>query len=193
MARKSIQSRLNRDKIQNLMLRIYRIVILLSFFFFMSIKNVSAESSYVLPYPSQMPGSIFYEINLIQEELLRFWYYGDFGQFKYNLSQADKYLVEAKILFDYKQYLLAYKALIKSDQYFQKIKPAVESAKRKNKNAKDKEAILSEAVLKHIEELEKLEKSLPDSFEWKPEKQQSQTIKFTEILEDSIDIRKKAL
>ena len=58
-----------------------------------------AESPYVLPYPSAMPGSIFYKLNLIQDELLRFWYFGDFGQFKYNLAQSDKYLVEAINLF----------------------------------------------------------------------------------------------
>ena len=66
-----------------------------------------AESQYVLPYPSAMPGSFLYKLNLVQEEILRYWYFGDFGQFKYNLGLSDKYLVEAKTLFEYKQYLLA--------------------------------------------------------------------------------------
>lgn len=173
-------------------MRIYLIIAL----FFLSLLNPSkifAESPYVLPYPSVMPGSIFYKLNLIQEELLRFWYFGDFGQFKYNLSQADKYLVEAKTLFDYKQYLLAYQALQKSDNYFKKIEPAMLSAKRKGKNTIDKEKLLKKAAEKHTEELTKLKQNLPTTFEWKPEKQQSRILNFQEALENSNEIRQEVL
>ena len=149
-----------------------------------------AESSYVLPYPSAMPGSIFYKLNLIQEELLRFWYFGDFGQFKYNLAQSDKYLVESKTLFDYKQYLLAYQALQKSDNYFKKIEPNLLSAKSNGKNTEDKEKLLREAAEKHIEELEKLKIVLPPAFEWKPEEQQSIILNFQEAIKNSIGARK---
>src|SRR3989344_1608576 len=119
------------------MFRCYLILFLLLFIFLFP-RNMFAESSYVLPYSSAMPGSIFYKPNLIQEELLRFWYFGDFGQFKYNLSQSDKYLVEAKTLFDYKQHLLAYQALQKSNDYFRKLEPAISSAKKSGKNTIDK-------------------------------------------------------
>jgi|SRR3989344_6542655 len=158
-----------------------------------NIHTVFAESPYVLPYPSAMPGSIFYKLNLIQEEILKFWYFGDFGQFKYNLSQSDKYLVEAKTLFDYKQYLLAHQALKKSDNYFKKIEPAIFSAKGNAKNTIDKGKLLKEAAEKHIEELEKLKKVLPTTFEWRPEKQQPQILNLSEAFENSIEIRKKVL
>ena len=59
-----------------------------------------AESDYVLPYPSSMPGSKFYQIRLIWDEVKKYWYFGSFGQFEYNLKQSDKYLVEAKTLFE---------------------------------------------------------------------------------------------
>ena len=154
---------------------------------------VFAESPYVLPYPSAMPGSFLYKLNLIQEEILKYWYFGDFGQFKYNLSQSDKYLVEAKALFDYKQYLLAYQALQKSDNYFKKIEPKLLSAKIDGKNTADKEKLLREAAEKHIEELGKLKKILPRTFEWIPEKQEAKALNLQDSLESSIRIRQKVL
>ena len=126
----------------------YYLIISSILLFFLFPRNIFAESSYVLPYPSAMPGSIFYKLNLIQEEILKFWYFGDFGQFKYNLSQSDKYFVEAKTLFDYKQHFLAFQALQKSDKYFRKVKPAIFSAKRNGKNTTDKEKLLKEAAEK---------------------------------------------
>lgn len=146
-----------------------------------------------MPYPSVMPGSIFYKLNLIQEELLRLWYFGDFGQFKYNLSQSDKYLVEAKTLFDYRQYLLAHQALQKSDSYFKKIEPAILSAKRNDRNTIDKEKLLKEAAEKHIEELAKLKQNLPPTFEWKPERERPQILNLHEAFDSSIKARKEAL
>src|SRR3989344_5431061 len=94
---------------------------LIFFLFFLFTKTALADSSYVLPYPSAMPGSNFYKLHVLYEQLSRYWYFGDFGQFKFSLRYADKYLVEAKILFEYKQYLLGYSALDKSNLYFQEI------------------------------------------------------------------------
>lgn len=174
-------------------MRQYFFIIVLIFYFLANVPLVFAESPYVLPYPSAMPGSFLYKLNLIQEELLKYWYFGDFGQFKYNLSQSDKYLVESKTLFDYKQYLLAHRALLKSDSYFKKIGPVLTQARKNNKNTADKEKILKEAAQKHIEELMKLKSALPSSFEWKPEKEKPQILKFHEEIEKSIIIRQKAL
>ena len=172
-----------------LLLGIVTAIIVLCFQF----QVARAESQYVLPYPSQMPGSIFYKLSLIQEELLRFWYFGDFGQFKYNLQQADKHLVEAKTLFDYKQYLLAYKALGNSNTYFKKIGSTLVSAKKNGKNILDKEKILKEAAKKHTEELVKLKQYLPPAFEWKPEKQKARILNLSDLFENSIKIRQEAL
>ncbi len=65
-----------------------------------------AQSDYVLPYPSSMPGSIYYKLHLAWESVIEYWNFGDFGQFIYNLKQFNKYVVEAKTLFEYIQYLL---------------------------------------------------------------------------------------
>src|SRR3989344_4167199 len=174
-------------------MRYYLLVISFVFFVFANATYVFAESPYVLPYPSAMPESVFYKLNLIQEELLRFWYFGDFGQFKYNLSQSDKYLVEAKTLFDYKQYLLAFQDLQKSDKYLKKIEPAILSAKKNGKNTTDKKKILKEAAEKHIEELLKLKQNLPQTFKWRPEKQQGRTLNLSEAFENSVRVRQEAL
>lgn len=174
-------------------MRLYFFIILLIFLIFTNPPRVFAESSYVLPYPSAMPGSIFYKLNLIQEELLRFWYFGDFGQFKYNLQQSDKYLVEAKTLFDYKQYLLAYRALGNSNAYFERIWTTLISAKKNGKNTVDKEQLLKEAAEKHVEKLVKLKNTLPPTFEWKPEKEKPRILNFHDEFETSIRIRQEAL
>ncbi len=169
------------------------VILTLFFFFLLSPSKTFAESPYVLPYPSAMPGSIFYRLNLIQEEILKFWYFGDFGQYKYNLSQSDKYLVEAKTLFDYKQYLLAYNALQKSDNYFKKIMPAILSAKKNGKVVVDKENTLREAAEKHVEEVVKLKSNLPPTFEWQPEKEEPRTLNFHESFDKSIELRRETL
>jgi len=155
--------------------------------------NAFAESSYVLPYPSAMPGSIFYRLNLIREEILRYWYFGDFGGFHFNLKQSDKYLVEAKTLFDYKQYLLAHKALQKSDKYFKEIYPYILSAKENGKDITDKEKILKSASHKHIEELVKIKENVPVVFDWVPEKSSPTTLRLWEALDESIKQRKERL
>ena len=155
--------------------------------------NAFAESSYVLPYPSSMPGSIFYKLNLIKEEILKYWYFGDFGQFHFNLKQSDKYLVEAKTLFEYKQYFLAHKALQKSDKYFGKIYPNLLSAKNNGKNISEKEKVLKDAAQKHMEEITKLKSSVPSTFDWTPELESPTTLNLWESMDASIKQRKKIL
>lgn len=151
----------------------------------------NAKSSYILPYPSFMPGSPLYKVNLIKEKILKYWYFGNFGQFDYNLKQSDKYLVEAKTLFEYKQFLLGYKALKKSDGYFKNLLSGLNAARDENKNINDKRKILKEAALKHTEILSDLKKELPETFLWQPEKSQPTYFYLKKDIEQSISIRMK--
>lgn len=167
-----------------------RILFILLLFFFIP-TSAFAESEYVLPYPSTMPGTIWYKAHLVQEKFEQFWYFGDFGQFDYNLKEADKYLVEAKTLFEYKQYLLAHNALQKSDRYFQKVPYFLEIAEKHGKDISEKRKILHSAALKHEEVLKQLEKELPDSFTWQPEKKAATNLNLKQELEESIMIRDK--
>ena len=107
----------------------YLFVFLIILFVFSIIPQpLFAEASYVLPYPSAMPGSKFYKLHQLFEKFEKYWYFGNFSNFHYNLKYSDKYLVEAKTLFEYKQYLLAYQALKKSNSFFLKTKQSLENA-----------------------------------------------------------------
>jgi len=168
----------------------YLLISLFVFFIFANSNGlVFAESSYVLPYPSFMPGNKLYIISEIKDKLSKYFYFGDFGKFKYNLSQADKYLVEAKTLFEYKQYLLGYKSLQKSNEYFTNIKSNLVNAKNSGKNIEDKEKNLTEASFKHVEVLEKMKEDVPETFEWIPEKASPTTLYLKKQIEDAIEIR----
>lgn len=167
---------------------------LLIFAFIFLIKTpVYAESGYVLPYPSAMPGSVWYKLDLLKEELGSILFFGDISQFKFNLSQSDKYLVEAKTLFEYRQYLLAYQALVKSDEFFEKSKPNLTLAKLHGKVISEKLTLLKSASEKHTEVLEKLRLEVPATFQWAPEKGQPTDLNLQKAIDRSIKIRKSVL
>ncbi|MCL4418205.1 MAG: hypothetical protein M1365_16225, partial [Actinobacteria bacterium] len=105
----------------------------------------------------------------------------------------DKYLVEAKTLFEYNQYLLASKALTKSDYYFKNIEPYLLKAKKENKNIEQKQNLLKEASLKHIEELISIAKLVPGSFSWQPERSSPTVLNLRQLISNSIEIRREVL
>ncbi|MEX2007751.1 MAG: hypothetical protein WD992_03180 [Candidatus Levyibacteriota bacterium] len=167
----------------------FLVLILLTF----SIAPIFAQSSYVLPYPSAMPGSFLYKPRLLFEKLNKYWYFGNFGQFTYSLKQSDKYLVEAKTLFEYKQYLLGYNALKKSDRYFKETLPNLEKAQEDEKNITQNRLILSSAAQRHIEILEIIAKDAPEEFIWQPEKERPSKLKIKAAIQLSILLRNKSL
>ncbi len=161
--------------------------------FFFSFHISFAESNYVLPYPSFMPGSIFYKIHLVLENGEKYWYFGNFGQFTYNLKQSDKYLVEAKTLFEYKQYLLANKALDKSNTHFVKAYQFLGKAKLGEKNISQKELLLKEASEKHIEIFKTVKSQVPESFIWMPKKESPNKLLLWRKIDEAISIRKSCI
>lgn len=164
-------------------------LIIIIILFFAPRTYIYAESGYVLPYPSRMPGSFAYKFRLVYENLSRYWYFGSFGQFEYGLKMADRYLVEAKTLFEYKQYLLGLESLEKSNYYFGEILPSLKKAEKENKNISQKRSVLREAALKHIEYLKRTDLDTPDIFIWEPEKSLFTTLFLKKIIAESIKIR----
>ncbi len=151
--------------------------------------KVFAQSSYVLPYPSDMPGSKFYILHLIFEKFEKYWYFGNFANYHYNLKYADKYLVESKTLFEYEQYLLAYQALVKSDHFFGEARNNLGNAKNEHRNTVEKEENLENAGVRHIEILNQLLFYVPIEFNWIPEKGKPTKMKIKEKINESIRIR----
>lgn len=165
---------------------------LLLIFLFISLflipASVFAQSNYVLPYPSSMPGTFLYKLRIVTEPLLRLWYFGGLARFKYDLKESDKYLVEAKTLFEYKQYLLAENSLKKSDEYFLNAKKDLEIAKQRKK-INEQGTILQQALEKHIEVLEGLKQITPEQFLWQPEKSTATKLNIWQTIDTSIKIR----
>lgn len=145
-----------------------------------------ADEGYVLPYPSFMPGHPFYKFFSYFEKVKEIWSFGSFAKFTYNLSMADKKLVEAKTLFEYKQYLFASYALSQYKEYLISAHRSLRNAVLERKNISQKQKILKNAIAKHNTVLEKVKSEEPESFIWQPEKSQPQVIKIRELINQAI-------
>jgi hypothetical protein len=165
--------------------------LLLIFFVLLFSNRANAQTSYMLPYPGAMPGSKVYIIDQVWERMMSVWHYGDFGRARFNRQQADKYLVEAKVLFEYGQYLLATQSLSRSDRYFRIIQPALEDAKRHGKDITEEKAIVVSATKKHVQVLEDLKRILPEEFVWTPENDQASQLLLHQLINDSIKQREQ--
>lgn len=151
--------------------------------------RATINASYVLPYPGVMPGNRLYFLFSILDTIQRYYAFGDFAQFKYNLSHSDKYLVEAKVLFEYNQFPLALQALKTSDDFFKKTYPNLKSAKKHMKDISEKKKILDLASEKHKETLRNILSTVPDSFNWQDEKKPPIILSLRHQILKSIKIR----
>lgn len=125
---------------------------------------------------------------MVYENLSKYWHFGDYGRFNYYLNLSDKYLVEARTLFEYKQYLLGVNAMNMSNKYFKDASIVIKKT-RKN-GVEEKLSLLKSAGDKHIEGLEKMSNEVPEIFDWSPEKSTPRKLKLKEIISNSINLRK---
>lgn len=146
-------------------------------------------ASYMLPYPSTMPGNRIYKITRILDSLKTYWYFGDIAQVKYHLMLSDKYLVEAKTLFEYRQYLLAQDALIRSDNHFKLLDNALTDGTNNGKDMGEIGHTVADAADAHITLLNSLQTILPESFDWTPEKGDATRLLIYEHISDAKKIR----
>lgn len=167
--------------------------ILINIFF----ANHNLASSYYLPYPSLMPGSKLYRISRITDKLKNYWSFGNITQVKYHLSLSDKYLVEAKTLFEYDQYLLAVDALHRSTDEFKQINPHLLQASRESKDTSQLTQTVKDAASVHFKVLENIRRTVPETVRWTPEKTSGTDLTIShdlntaeEILNPYTDIRK---
>lgn len=150
-------------------------------------------ADYVLPYPSYMPGNALYRISRIIDIAKNYWYWGTIAQIKYHIGLSDKYLVEAKTLFEYKQYLLATDALQRSDKELSGLPARLSEGNREGKDMSDQQSILSDAMEKHITVLDLMKKQLPNEFQWTPEKASATNLSIGLLLDTSVGLRQKLL
>lgn len=162
------------------------VYLLLSYFILFPSRVWAQE--YVLPYPSFMPGHPFYNIQNFIDTIQEFYSFGSFSKFKYHLGMADKKLVEAKTLFEYRQYLLASQALPQYESHLRRANYYLGQAKNEGKNISQKSKILKNATAKHRQVLERLEKELPEQFLWQPEKDKPQVIEIKKILNEAAKV-----
>lgn len=163
-------------------------LLLIITFFLMFTLPVHAD--YVLPYPSYMPGNTLYRVTRIIDELKRFWYFGNIGQIKYHLSLSDKYLVEAKTLMEYRQYLLGADALTRSDNEFEALPAVVARAKKEGVDVKGFQRLIIASAEKHDEVLSGLLSITPDTFTWTPEKAASTELNLRSMIQSAQYLRK---
>lgn len=149
-------------------------------------------AEYVLPYPSFMPGNTLYRVTRMIDRLKKPLYFGSISRYKYHLALADKYLVEAKTLFEYKQYLLAADALKRSDREFAAVVPTIARGKKEGKDMRLFAQTLNDASDTHIMILRNLKMILPSEFEWRPEKASATTLTIADSIDVSMMLRESA-
>lgn len=171
-----------------------KFLIILFFLFYLSfiIGHLSLiHAEYVLPYPSYMPGNTLYRISRIIDTVKNYWYWGTIAQIKYHIGLSDKYLVEAKTLFEYKQYLLATDALQRSDKELSGLSTRISEGIREGKDMSSQKSILSDSMQVHMATLELMKKQLPSEFQWTPEKAAATNLSIGFMLDTSIQLRQK--
>jgi hypothetical protein len=169
--------------------KIVLIGVLFSVLYLFPLSKPRAE--YMLPYPSFMPGNKIYKISRIVDSLNKYWYFGNIAQIKYHLNLSDKYLVEAKTLMEYKQYLLATDALIRSDNECKQVPLYVKHAELEKIDTSNLKTMIVGSMDKHEEVLTNLISITPIQFVWSPEKSQATTLLIHDNLEKSRTIRKQ--
>lgn len=146
-------------------------------------------SEYVLPYPSAMPGNKVYKISRIADQLKKYWSFGSIAKTKYVMNMSDKYLVEAKTLFEYKQYLLAFDALNRSDNEIIKLPDLIGRGISEKKNMSIVVSTIKEQMNVHERLLAKLQTEMPLEFTWRPEKVSPTELSIYDRLMKSIKLR----
>ena len=147
------------------------------------------RAAYTLPYPSYMPGNKLYNVSRILDILKGYWYFGNIAQIKYHIGLSDKYVVEAKTLFEYQQYLLAVDALNRSNEEFSVIPEYIRKAMLEGKDVRNLSETVRSAAVKHTEVLTPINATVPKSFLWVPEKSASIQLDIQSLILQSVAIR----
>ncbi|MFH0749600.1 MAG: hypothetical protein V1917_01625 [Candidatus Gottesmanbacteria bacterium] len=136
-----------------------------------------------------MPGNKLYQVSRLIERIKKYWSWGMLAQTKYQLSLSDKYLVEAKTLFEYRQYLLGVSALQRSNDAFDVLPALVTASKKEGKSIVNMAKIIADAGMEHERVLEEMKMKVPGSFTWSPEQERSTELSLHSLVQKAIELR----
>jgi hypothetical protein len=162
-------------------------------FLFLILGPERVFAKYVLPYPSAMPGNKMYKAGRLLDMVKGYWHWGNIAQVKYHLALSDKYLVEAKTLMEYEQYLLASDALKRSDVQFERIVVPLKKAIEEKKDVRPLQLTIQDAGFKHREVLANLLEVVPAQFTWSPEKASPTNLNLKDMIKTSEEVRREAV
>lgn len=148
--------------------------------------KTSVFAQYVLPYPSFMPGHKLYHLSRVVDEIKGYWYWGNIAQVKYHLSLSGKYLVEAKTLLEYRQYLLGLDALSRSQKHFMLLPAYLARAEHEGKDVRYLKELVGEAVETHHRLLLEEKPKLPETFWWQPERKEATFLPLHQRLDEAV-------
>jgi len=170
-------------------MRTFLLNVTISIFLLFVICHLSfVRAAYMLPYPSYMPGNRLYAVSRMIDRMKKYWYFGAISQVKYHLELSDKYLVEAKTLFEYKQYMLATDALLRSTEAFQALEDDIRRGVDQNKDMTVFVDEIEDAGSVHQEVLLSLKSSTPETFLWTPEKASSSDLFLSKEFDYAYDL-----
>lgn len=148
-------------------------------------------ADYVMPYPSVMPGNKIYILYEFADKIKEWWSFGSLAGFSYHLMIADKKLIETKTLFEYKQYLLATKALPLYEYHLIYAQKSLINAQLEDKDINQKNMLFKDAIRKHKEILESLKTGLPNKYTWVEENRSAKELLIYEMIDHAISIGEK--
>ena len=104
---------------------------------------------------------------------------------------SDKHLVEAKTLFEYKQYALGVRALEKSNSEVVQISPLLSRLIEEKKSNPEIIENVDEEMRSHVGVLARMFSETPDSIEWTEERQAPRVINLNDFHTIAIQLRQE--
>ena len=164
--------------------------VLCSMVLFLLLANVGqVHASYMLPYPSYMPGNTLYRLSRVLDRVKVHWSFGSIAQAKTYMSLSDKYLVEAKTLFEYQQYLLGADALMRSNIAYEQIPIYIQQGRNERKDMSGVMDMLIAQNMVHKGVLSQMAQDVPKEFLWTPEKTSATKLPLFESITGAMYIR----
>lgn len=155
---------------------------------FLFATSVKAQE-YVLPYPGPMPGNKMYTLMAVVDKFQEFWHWGSIAKFRYHIALADKYIIEAKTLYEYKQYLLATDALRRSNQQFARVSSWLVAGVEEGKDMSQYFQQMNLAAIAHQKLLSDLYQRVPSKYIWSPEQTAATELDLHTELGQSVKLR----